>query len=134
MTTINTSSLSAHSSLFTIAFRNDDSNPGDSSKVAANLRGNIDHEPQVDGASDTEGGTPIEQAIRQLQEQIKQTQKTLLQQQQQLAAAQNSKAPEQEKAQKVTAIEQQISGTMAQLNSLLGALMELMKGSVNVTA
>jgi vacuolar-type H+-ATPase subunit I/STV1 len=120
--------------VFTTASRNDDSNPDDFSKVAVNLRGNIYEEPQVAGARDTEGGTPIEQAIKQLQEQIEQTQKTLLQQQQQLAVAQSSKAPEQEKAQKVMAIEQQISGTMAQLNSLLGALMELMKDSVNITA
>ncbi|OQR32860.1 hypothetical protein BWR59_11445 [Pseudomonas sp. Bc-h] len=69
-----------------------------------------------------------------MQEQIKQTQKMLEQQQQQLAAAQSSKAPEQEKAAQVMAIQQQISGTMAQLGAQQASLMELMKGSVNTTA
>jgi predicted ribosome quality control (RQC) complex YloA/Tae2 family protein len=135
MTTINTSSLSTYSSAFSVGFKNDESTKSDATTASVNLRGNVYEEPKAAGASKSEGGgTPREQAIKQLQEQIKQTQKMLEQQQQQLAAAQSSKAPEQEKAAQVMAIQQQISGTMAQLGAQQASLMELMKGSVNTTA
>jgi hypothetical protein len=56
----------------------------------------------------------------------------------QLAAAQQSKAPEEIKAQQVMAIQQQISGTTAELGAEQGALMQMMqaqaKGSVDTTA
>jgi len=135
MTTINTSSLSAYSSAFTVGFKNDESTKSDATSVSVNLRGNVYQEPKAAGAGKADGGsTSREQMIKQLQEQIKQTQKVLEQQQQQLAAVQSSKAPEQEKAAQLMAIQQQISGTMAQLNTQQAALLELMKGSVSTTA
>lgn len=133
MTTINTSSLSAYSSAFTVGFKNDESTKSDATTASVNLRGNVYQEPKAAGAG-SEASTPREQMIKQLQEQIKQTQKMLEQQQQQLAAVQSSKAPEQEKAAQLMAIRQQISGTMAQLNTQQAALLELMKGSVSTTA
>ena len=135
MTTINTSSLSAYSSVFTTAVRNDESTKSDATTVDVNLRGNVYEPPKGAGsASSAETATTREQLIKQLQEQIKQTQKILEQQQQQLAAAQASKAPEQEKAAQVMAIQQQISGTVAQMAAQQAALLELMKGSVSTTA
>jgi flagellar motor switch/type III secretory pathway protein FliN len=135
MTTINTSSLGAYSSAFTVGFKNDESTKSDATTASVNLRGNVYQEPKAAGAGKSgEASTPREQMIKQLQEQIKQTQKMLEQQQQQLAAVQSSKAPEQEKAAQLMAIQQQISGTMAQLNTQQAALLELMKGSVSTTA
>ncbi len=135
MTTINTSSLSAYSSVFTTAVRNDESTKSDATSVDVNLRGNVYQTPTAAGSGKAEeGGTPREQMIKQLQEQIKQVQKMLQQQQQQLSQAQSSKAPEQEKAQQVAAISQQIAGTSAQLIALQASLLELMKGNVNTTA
>ncbi|TDV60873.1 hypothetical protein [Pseudomonas sp. LP_7_YM] len=136
MTTINTSSLSAYSSVFTAALKNDESTKGDAATVNVNLRGSVYKDPQAKGTgrADEQPSSPSDQAIEQLQEQIKQTQKILQQQQAQLAVAQNSKAPEEEKAQQVMAVQQQIAGTMAQLNAQQAALLELMKGTVSTTA
>lgn len=130
MTTINTSSLSAYSSVFTTAVRNDESTKSDATSVDVNLRGNVYQTPKAEEG----GGTPREQMIKQLQEQIKETQKMLEQQQQQLAAAQASKAPEQEKSAQVMAIQQQIAGTTARMAAQQAALLELMKGTVSTTA
>lgn len=135
MTTINTSSLGAYSSVFTAAVKTDDSTKSDAKTASVELRGNVYGDPKAAGASKSdEASSPQEQAIQQLQEQIKQTQKMLQQQQAQLAVAQNSKAPDEEKAAQVMAIQQQISGTMAQLNAQQGALLNLMKGTVSTTA
>lgn len=134
MTTINMSSLSAHPSVFTAAYKNDPSSKSEATTVSVNLGDSVLKSPQAGGAGKAEDESPQDQAIKQLQDQIKQTQKVLQQQQAQLAAAQNSKAPEQERAQEVMAVQQQISGTMAQLSSLMSALLELMKGSVSTTA
>jgi hypothetical protein len=51
-----------------------------------------------------------------------------------LAAAQNSKASDQEKAAQVMALQQQISGTMAQLGAQQASLLSLMKVRVDTTA
>ena len=135
MTTINTSSLSAYSSVFTAGFKNDESSKSDATAASVNLRGNVYQSPSASKSGEAESaGTPREQAIKQLQEQIKQTQKILQQQQQQLAVAQSSKAPDQEKATQVLAIQQQISGTMSQLSAQQAALLELMKGTLKTTA
>ncbi|SER68499.1 hypothetical protein SAMN03159444_04774 [Pseudomonas sp. NFACC02] len=135
MTTINTSSLSAYSSVFSAGVKNDGSAKSDATTASVNLRGNVYQSPGASKSGEAEsGGSPQEQVIKQLQDQIKQTQKILQQQQQQLAVAMNSKAPEQEKAAQVMSIQQQISGTMAQLSAQQAALLELMKGTVNTTA
>lgn len=134
MTTINTSSLSPYPSAFTAGFKNDESTKTDATTATVNLRGNVYQTPEASGAGKAEGGgTPRDQMIKQLQEQIKQAQK-MLQQQQQLAAVHASKASDQEKAQQAMAIEQQMANTNAQITSLQGSLLELMKGSVDTTA
>lgn len=134
MTTINTSSLSPYTSVFTTGIKNDGSAQSEATSADVNLRGGVYTEP---GKKTGEVAPPMsvrEQMIKQLQEQIQQTQKMLEQQQQQLAAAQASKIPAQEKAAQVMAIQQQISGTMAQLTAQQAALLELMKGTVSTTA
>jgi Tfp pilus assembly protein FimV len=135
MTTINTSSLGAYSSVFTAAVKTDDSAKIDAKAASVELRGNVFDDPKAGGASQS-GDAPSmkEQMIKQLQEQIQQTQKVLQQQQAQLAAAQNSKGSDQERAAQVMAIQQQISGTMAQLGAQQASLLNLMKVSVDTTA
>jgi hypothetical protein len=134
MTTINTSTLSPYSNSLTVTLKNDQSTKSDGVSTTVSLRGNVYTEPGQKAGTDEPPMSPREQMIKQLQEQIKETQKMLQQQQQQLAAAANSKAPEQEKAAQVMAIQQQISGTMAQLAAQQAALLELMKGTVSTTA
>jgi predicted ribosome quality control (RQC) complex YloA/Tae2 family protein len=135
MTTINTSSLGTSSSVFPVGVKTDDSQNSDITSVSVNLHGDVFKTTNgADKAGSSEGLTPAEQAIKQLLEQIKETQKRLLEQQQQLSAAQNSKLPEPGKGQQVMAIQQQISGTMAQLASQQAALLELMKGTLKTTA
>jgi len=136
MTTINTSSLSLYSSTFTTGLRTDEPAKNESGTVDVNLRGSVYKTAEADGAGKGEAtaSSPLEQAIKQLQEQIKETQKRLQELQQQLAAAQASKGDEHIKAQQVMAIQQQISGAMAQLGAQTAALLEMMKGTINTTA
>ena len=133
MTTINTSSLGAYSSVFTAAVKTDDSAKSDAKAASVELRGNVYGDPQASGPSES-GDAPSmkEEMIKQLQ--IARTQKMLQQQQAQLAAAQGSKAPDELKATQVMAIQQQISGTMAQLGALQASLLNLMKVKVDTTA
>ena len=135
MTTINTSSLGAYSSVFTAAVKTDDSTKSDAKTASIDLRGNVYDDPKAASAGGS-GDAPSmkESMIKQLQEQIQQTQKMLQQQQAQLAAAQGSKAPDEQKAAQVMALQQQISGTMAQLGAQQASLMNLMKVSVDTTA
>jgi Tfp pilus assembly protein FimV len=135
MTTINTSSLGAYSSVFTAAVKTDDSTKTDAKTASVELRGNVYGDSKAAGATES-GDAPSmkEQMIKQLQEQIQQTQKMLQQQQAQLAAAQGSKAPDELKGAQVMAIQQQISGTMAQLGALQASLLNLMKVKVDTTA
>jgi Tfp pilus assembly protein FimV len=135
MTTINTSSLSAYSSVFTVGVKTEGSAKSDATTASIDLRGNVIEDPKAAGASQS-GDAPSmkEQMIKQLQEQIEQTQKILQQQQAMLAAAQNSKASDQEKAAQVMALQQQISGTMAQLGAQQASLLSLMKVRVDTTA
>ena len=141
MTTINTSSLSLYSSPFTLASKADqDKANADATTVGVNLKATVSKPAQNTNGSGAKssGGSPAEQAIEQLKERIKETQKRLQEQMKQLAAAQQSKAPEEIKAQQVMAIQQQISGTTAELGAEQAALMQMMqaqaKGSVNTTA
>jgi len=135
MTIINTSSLGSYSSVFATGVKTDKSQTSDATTVSVDLRGTVMKSGGAAGkAESSESLSPSQQAIKQLQEQIKETQKRLLEQQQQLAVAQNSKLPEPEKGQQVMAIQQQVSGTMAQLAAQQAALLELMKGSVSTTA
>jgi len=135
MTTINTSSLGAYSSVFTAAIKTDDSAKSDAKAASVELRGNVYGDAKASGPSES-GDAPSmkEQMIKQLQEQIEQTQKILEQQQAMLAAAQNSKASDEERAAQVMAIQQQISGTMAQLGAQQASLLNLMKVKVDTTA
>lgn len=128
MTTINTSSLGFYSSVFTTGVKTDDSQSKDITSVSVNLRG------ATTKAGASEDLSPSQQAIQQLQDQIKEAQKRLLEQQKQLAVTQNSRLPEPEKGQQVMAMQQQVTATMAQVSTLQGALLELMKGSVSTTA
>ncbi|NVL29836.1 hypothetical protein F2S74_02045 [Pseudomonas syringae pv. actinidiae] len=70
-----------------------------------------------------------------MKQEIKDTQKQLAQQQAQLAAAQSGKGTPEEKAQKAMAIQAQISGTSATLQTLQASLLQLeTQGGVNTTA
>jgi Tfp pilus assembly protein FimV len=135
MTTINTSSLGAYSSVFTAAVKTDDATKSDVKAASVELRGNVYGDSKASAATES-GDAPSmkEEMIKQLQEQIERTQKILQQQQAQLAAAQGSKAPDELKATQVMAIQQQISGTMAQLGALQASLLNLMKVKVDTTA
>ncbi len=134
---INISSVSTYAPILTASSKSKeetvtaDAKGGDSTKLTVDLSGATAEA----GASESSAPTSVkEQIVKQLQEQIERVQQQLQQQQQQLAAAQNSKGSEQEKAQRVMAIQQQISGTMAKLTALQGALMQAMSGSVDTTA
>lgn len=140
MTTINTSSLGLYPATLTATIKSNadkasETQSGDSvpSKINVDLRGNV---YQTDDAKAGAAGpsSPADQAIANLQKQIKEVQKQLLREQQQLAAAQNSKGSETEKASQIMAIQQQISGTSAQLATLQASLLELMKGKLKTTA
>ena len=140
MTTINTSSLGLYPATLTATIKSNvdkasETQSGDSvpSKINVDLRGNV---YQTDDAKAGAAGpsSPAQAATENLQKQIKEVQKQLLREQQQLAAAQNSKGSETEKASRIMAIQQQISGTTAQLATMQAALLDLMKGNVKATA
>lgn len=134
MTSINASSMGPYLNVFTPGVKKDDGQSTDSTSEGVTVRSAFKPVSDAGETGSSEATSPSQQAIKQLQEQIKEAQKRLLEQQQQLAAAQNSKTPEPEKSQRVMAIQQGISGTMAQLTALQASLLELMKGTVNVTA
>lgn len=142
MTTINTSSLGLYPATLTATVKSNadakaaETQSGDAttSKLSVELRGNVYQTDEDKKAGAAGPSSPADQAIANLQKQIKEVQKQLLRQQQQLAAAQNSKGTDIEKATRIMAIQQQISGTTAQLATLQAALLDLMKGSVNTTA
>jgi predicted ribosome quality control (RQC) complex YloA/Tae2 family protein len=137
MTSINSSSMGPYLNVFTPSVKKDDGQPTDAASATSEgvtVRSVFKPLSDTSETGSSEATSPSQQAIKQLQEQIKEVQKRLLEQQQQLAAAQNSKTPEPEKSQQVMAIQQGISGTMAQLTALQASLLELMKGTVDVTA
>ncbi len=134
---INTSSLSTYTPTLTAAFKPKDATVAadDTSGDAAKL--NVDMSGTAATGDSGEAAAPTsikEQIIQQLKEQIEQVEKQLQEQQQQLAAAQNSKGSDQEKMQRIMAIQQQISGTMAQLTALQGSLLEAMAVPIKTTA
>lgn len=140
MTTINTSSLSLYNSQFTLASKSDQDKASEGvTTVGVNLRGTTSKLTDTSKKEPAAAKTPAEQAIEQLKERIAETQKRLAEQTRQLAAAQSADTDPQIKAQQVMAIQQQISGTTAELAAEQGSLMQLLqaqaKGSqVNTTA
>ncbi|WP_095094299.1 FlxA-like family protein [Pseudomonas sp. Irchel 3A5] len=141
MTTINTSSLGLYPATLTATIKsNADAKASEtqsadeaSGKINVDLRGNV-YQTDDTKAAAAAPSSPADEAIANLQKQIKEVQKQLLREQQQLAAAQNSKGSETEKASRIMAIQQQISGTSAQLATLQASLLELMKGNIKTTA
>ena len=75
------------------------------------------------------GGDPIEE----LKKQIEQTQRMLAQQQQELTSAQRGQGTDEQKAQRVMAIQAQITATSTTLQTLQAALLQAMS-SVDVHA
>jgi len=72
--------------------------------------------------------------IEQLKKQIEQAEKLLAQQQAELARVQKSQANEEQKVQQAMAIQTQIMGTQAALQTLRAALLQAMAGSVDTHA
>ncbi|WP_260963215.1 hypothetical protein [Pseudomonas citri] len=72
--------------------------------------------------------------IEQIKKQIEQTEKLLAQQQAQLARVQQSQASEEQKAQQAMAIQTQIMGTQAALQTLRSSLLQAMTVGVDVHA
>jgi len=134
---INTSSLSTYTPILKTAIKSGDETVAADAKSSDATKLSLDMSGTAAADESTEATAPKtikEQIIQQLKEQIEQVEKQLQQQQQQLAAAQNSKGSEQEKLQRIMAIQQQISGTMAQLTALQGSLLQAMAVSVKTTA
>lgn len=144
MTTINTSSLNLYSSPFALASKADQDKASEgATSVGVNLKTATSKSTATTaaaaGGQQAPAKTPAQQAIDQLKERIAETQKRLQEQMRQLAAAQASDAPPEIKAQQVMAIQQQISGTTAELGAEQASLMTLLKAqakgsSVNTTA
>ncbi|ROM71869.1 hypothetical protein BK653_08280 [Pseudomonas brassicacearum] len=84
----------------------------------------------VAGAPSSGGGDIIEQ----LKKQIEQAEKLLAQQQAQLARVQKSQANEELKAQQAMAIQTQIMGTQATLQTLRASLLQAMTVSIDTHA
>ena len=134
---INMSSISSYTPIIKAAITPKDETVAVDKTSSDATKLNVDMSGTAAAGDSSEAAAPTsikEQIIQQLKEQIEQVEKQLQQQQQQLAAAQNSKGSEQEKMQRIMAIQQQISGTMAQLTALQGSLMEAMAVPVNTTA
>ncbi|AOE64060.1 hypothetical protein LOY64_05715 [Pseudomonas corrugata] len=72
--------------------------------------------------------------VEQLKKQIEQAEKLLAQQQAELARVQKSQASEEQKIQQAMAIQTQIMGTQAALQSLRASLLQAMAGSVDTHA
>jgi hypothetical protein len=72
--------------------------------------------------------------IEQIKKQIEQTEKLLAQQQVQLARVQKSQASEEQKAQQAMAIQTQIMGTQAALQTLRAALLQAMTVGIDTHA
>ncbi|MBT2339397.1 MULTISPECIES: hypothetical protein [Pseudomonas] len=79
----------------------------------------------------TSGGVDI---IEQLKKQIEQTEKLLAQQQAELARVQKSQASQDQKAQQAMAIQTQIMGTQAALQTLRASLLQAMTVGVDTHA
>ncbi|WP_434571984.1 hypothetical protein J3P96_05525 [Pseudomonas sp. R3-56] len=80
------------------------------------------------------GGSNGSNIIEQLKKQIERTEKLLADQQAQLARVQKSRADEEQKAQQAMAIQTQIMGTQATLQTLQAALLQAMTVSIDTHA
>jgi hypothetical protein len=80
------------------------------------------------------GGSNGSDIIEQLKKQIERTEKLLADQQAQLARVQKSRANEEQKAQQAMAIQTQIMGTQATLQTLQAALLQAMTVSIDTHA
>ncbi|MDR6957294.1 hypothetical protein J2W43_001270 [Pseudomonas brassicacearum] len=92
---------------------------------------------QVDTRGANVAGAPSSGAgdiIEQLKKQIEQAEKLLAQQQAQLARVQKSQANEELKAQQAMAIQTQVMGTQAMLQTLRASLLQAMTVSVDTHA
>ncbi|MBC3373736.1 hypothetical protein HU762_07250 [Pseudomonas sp. SWRI92] len=80
------------------------------------------------------GGSNGSNVIEQLKKQIERTEKLLADQQAQLARVQKSQANQEQKAQETMAIQTQIMGTQATLQTLQAALLQAMTVSIDTHA
>jgi vacuolar-type H+-ATPase subunit I/STV1 len=80
------------------------------------------------------GGSNGSNIIEQLKKQIERTEKLLADQQAQLARVQKSRGDEEQKAQQAMAIQTQIMGTQATLQTLQAALLQAMTVSIDTHA
>jgi vacuolar-type H+-ATPase subunit I/STV1 len=80
------------------------------------------------------GGSNGSDIIEQLKKQIERTEKLLADQQAQLARVQKSQADQEQKAQQAMAIQTQIMGTQATLQTLQAALLQAMTVSIDTHA
>jgi uncharacterized protein involved in exopolysaccharide biosynthesis len=137
MTTINTSSMSQYASPVNLAVKKE-ADPATAQAVSEEKKtvGASLPPAEVKKSSGAGGGkSAAEETIEKIKEQIKQTQKQLAALQAQLAAAQGGSGTAEEKAQKAMAIQMQIASTNATLQTLQGALLQMMtSGGVNTTA
>lgn len=143
MTTINTSSLSPYSASLSLTVKNqaaeEQAATGTSTEKAGatvSLAG-----AQAGGAAGGAAGggsatsSSVEETIANIKEQIEAAKKELAKQQAQLNSVQNGSGSEEEKAQKVMAIQVQISATNASLQTLQATLITLTtQGGVSTTA
>lgn len=137
MTTINTSSMSQYASPVNLAVKKEaDSATAPAVSEEKKTVGASLPPVEVKKSSGAGGGkSAAEETIEKIKEQIKQTQKQLAALQAQLAAAQGGSGTAEEKAQKAMAIQMQIASTNATLQTLQGALLQMMtSGGVNTTA
>ncbi|MCD5993815.1 hypothetical protein KDX38_09280 [Pseudomonas sp. CDFA 602] len=142
MTTINTSTLSAYSSSFSLSVTTKDAQAAAAANTTTDDKKTT--EVSLEGATTnaasggSAGGSSksaLDETIDRIKEQIKQTQKQLAQEQAQLAAVQNGSGTPEEKAQRAMSIQAQIVATNAALQTLQGSLLQLMnEGGVNTTA
>ncbi|WP_335943412.1 hypothetical protein [Pseudomonas sp. G166] len=80
------------------------------------------------------GAEAGDSTIEQLKKQIEQAEKLLAQQQAQLARVQKSQASEEQKAQQAMALQTQIMGTQATLQTLRASLLQAMTVSIDTHA
>ncbi|SCY09263.1 hypothetical protein [Pseudomonas sp. NFACC37-1] len=107
------------------------------SPVASTDTDDKDKTLQVDTRGANVAGAPASgggDIIEQLKKQIEQAEKLLAQQQAQLARVQKSQANEEQKTQQAMAIQTQIMGTQAMLQTLRASLLQAMTVSVDTHA
>ncbi|UZE24771.1 hypothetical protein LOY67_04970 [Pseudomonas sp. B21-056] len=109
----------------------------DDTTASTDASGEKEKSLKVDTSGANVAGAPASKGvdvIEQIKKQIEQTEKLLAQQQAQLARVQKSQASEEQKAQQAMAIQTQIMGTQAALQTLRGALLQAMTVGVDTHA